>query len=140
MLAHYTATALCSENKVLSHPAVVDNFSMAADQEDTVSMGPIAASKLQEIIDNVVNVVAIEMMCAAQAFDLLDGRPGRGTRVAHEQIRAAVPTYLRDRIVAPDIEKIAQLIRGWTLLEAVERAIGPIRLRQRGKGRIRRDN
>jgi histidine ammonia-lyase len=140
MLAHYTATALCSENKVLSHPAVVDNFSMAADQEDTVSMGPIAASKLQEIINNVVNVVAIEMMCAAQAFDLLGGSPGRGTAVAHEQVRKIVPTYLKDRIVAPDIEKIASLIRSWGLLEAVEREIGPIRLRLRGKGRLYRSS
>jgi histidine ammonia-lyase len=140
MLAHYTATALCSENKVLSHPAVVDNFSMAADQEDTVSMGPIAASKLDEIIDNVVNVVAIEMMCSAQAFDLLEERPGKGTAVAHEQVRAVVPTYLRDRIVAPDIEKIAHLIRSWELLDEVEHEIGPIRLRLRGKGRIRRGN
>ncbi|MBN1461053.1 MAG: histidine ammonia-lyase [Armatimonadetes bacterium] len=140
MLAHYTATALCSENKVLSHPAVVDNFSMAADQEDTVSMGPIAASKLQEIIDNVVNVVAIEMMCAAQAFDLLGQRPGRGTSVAHEQVRSIVPTYLKDRIVAPDIEKIANLIRSWELLEAVEREVGPIRLRLRGKGRIYKED
>ncbi len=56
MLAHYTATALCSENKVLSHPAVVDNFSMAADQEDHVSMGPIAARKLAEALFNVTNV------------------------------------------------------------------------------------
>ncbi|MBD3349157.1 MAG: histidine ammonia-lyase [Candidatus Eisenbacteria bacterium] len=137
MLAHYTATALCSENKVLSHPAVVDNFSMAADQEDTVSMGPIAASKLDEINTNVVNVVAIEMMCAAQAFDLLEHRPGKGTAVAHESVRSVVPTYLKDRIVAPDIEKIAQLIRSWELLEAVEREVGPVRLTLRGKGRVR---
>jgi histidine ammonia-lyase len=140
MLAHYTATALCSENKVLSHPAVVDNFSMAADQEDTVSMGPIAASKLQEIIGNVVNVVAIEMMCAAQAFDLLGERPGKGTAVAHEQVRSVVPTYVRDRIVAPDIERIAEIIRDWRLLEAVERAVGPVRLTLRGKGRVKRES
>jgi histidine ammonia-lyase len=140
MLAHYTATALCSENKVFSHPAVVDNFSMAADQEDTVSMGPIAASKLREIIGNVVNVVAIEMMCAAQAFDLLGERPGRGTAVAHEEVRKVVPTYVKDRIVAPDIERIADLIRSWGLLEAVEREVGPVRLTLRGKGRLYRDN
>jgi len=139
MLAHYTATALCSENKVLAHPAVVDNFSMAADQEDTVSMGPIAASKLAEIIENVVNVVAIEMMCAAQAFDLLGGRPGKGTAVAHESVRNVVPTYLKDRIVAPDIEKIARLIHSWELLEAVEHEVGPVRLTLRGKGRVYRE-
>jgi len=134
MLAHYTATALCSENKVFSHPAVVDNFSMAADQEDTVSMGPIAARKLREINENVVNVVAIEMMCAAQAFDLLGETPGRGTRVAHAEVRGVVPTYEKDRIVAPDIAKIADLIRSWELLEAVEESIGPVRLSLEGTG------
>lgn len=134
MLAHYTATALCSENKVFSHPAVVDNFSMAADQEDTVSMGPIAARKLGEINENVVNVVAIEMMCAAQAFDLLGETPGSGTRVAHAKVRGVVPTYEKDRIVAPDIAKIADLIRSWELLEAVEESIGPVRLSLEGTG------
>ena len=134
MLAHYTATALCSENKVFSHPAVVDNFSMAADQEDTVSMGPIAARKLREINENVVNVVAIEMMCAAQAFDLLGETPGNGTRVAHLKVREIVPTYEKDRIVAPDIAKIADLIRSWRLLEAVEQAVGPVRLTVEGEG------
>jgi histidine ammonia-lyase len=133
MLAHYTATALCSENKVLSHPAVVDNFSMAADQEDTVSMGPIAARKLKEIMGNVLNVVAIEMMCAAQAFDLLEGRPGKGTAVAHRAVRGVVPTYLKDRIVSPDIERIAALIASWELLDAVEEEIGPIHLKSRSR-------
>jgi len=134
MLAHYTATALCSENKVFAHPAVVDNFSMAADQEDTVSMGPIAARKLGEIIANVVNVVAIEMMCASQAFDLLGETPGRGTRVAHAKVREIVPTLDQDRIVAPDIARIAELIRSWALLEAVEKAVGPVRLTIEEKG------
>jgi histidine ammonia-lyase len=139
MLAHYTATALCSENKVLSHPAVVDNFSMAADQEDTVSMGPIAARKLGEIVGNVVNVVAIEMMCAAQAIDLLGETPGKGTRVAHRKVREVVPTYVQDRIVAPDIAKIADLIRSWGLLEAVEDEVGPVRLTLEGKARTHRE-
>jgi histidine ammonia-lyase len=102
-------------------------------------MGPIAASKLDEIISNVVYVVAIEMMCAAQAFDLLGDRPGKGTAVAHEGVRSVVPTYLKDRIVAPDIEKVANLIRSWELLEAVEHEVGPVRLTLRGKGRVYRD-
>ncbi|MBM3307752.1 MAG: histidine ammonia-lyase [Candidatus Eisenbacteria bacterium] len=133
MLAHYTATALCSENKILAHPAVVDNFSMAADQEDTVSMGPIAARKLREINENVVNVVAIEMMCAAQAFDLLGETPGRGTRVAHRTIREAVPTLDQDRTVAPDIATIADLVVSRKVLDAVEKEIGPIRLGLEGR-------
>jgi histidine ammonia-lyase len=67
MVAQYTAAALVSENKVLSHPASVDSISVSADQEDHVSMGPIAVRKCNEILRNVRNVLAIEMMCAAQA-------------------------------------------------------------------------
>lgn len=128
MLAHYTATALCSENKILSHPAVVDNFSMAADQEDHVSMGPIAARKLGEALFNVTNVLAIEMMCAAQALDLLGGRPGRGTAAAHREVRKVVKTLSRDRVVTPDIERLVSLIESGSIVDAVERATGPIRL------------
>jgi histidine ammonia-lyase len=128
MLAHYTATALCSENKVLSHPAVVDNFSMAADQEDHVSMGPIAARKLAEALFNVANVLAIEMMCAAQALDLVGGRPGRGTAAAHREVRKVVKTLSKDRAVAPDIERLADAVARGVLVAAVEREAGPIRL------------
>jgi len=78
MVAQYTAAALVSENKVLSHPASVDSISVSADQEDHVSMGPIAVRKCGEILRNVRTVLAIEMMCAAQAFDFHRGKqPGR---------------------------------------------------------------
>ncbi len=98
MVAHYTAAALCSENKILAHPAVVDNFSMAADQEDHVCMGPIAARKLKEINKNVVNILAIEMMCSAQAIDLLGFEPGRGTAPAYREIRTVAKKLVQDRV------------------------------------------
>ncbi len=129
MVAHYTASALCSENKILAHPAVVDNFSMAADQEDHVAMGPIAARKLKEISTNVVNVLAIEMMCAAQAFDLLPEEPGRGTAAAYREVRKVAKKLTKDRVLYPDIQAIAEHITSWELLAAVEKAVGEIRLR-----------
>lgn len=128
MVAHYTASALCSENKILSHPAVVDNFSMAADQEDHVSMGPIAARKLKEVLKNVVNVLAVEMMSAAQAFDFMDAKPGRGTHEAYAQVRKVAKRLVKDRVLYPDIQAIARLISSWELLAAVEKRVGAIRL------------
>jgi histidine ammonia-lyase len=129
MVAQYTAAALVSENKVLSHPATVDSISVSADQEDHVSMGPIAVRKCGEILRNVRAVLAIEMLCAAQAYDFhAPKQPGRGTRIAYDLIRTKVPFMPDDRVLHPDIEAVRQLIESNTILEAVEREIGPLLL------------
>ncbi len=129
MVAQYTAAALVSENKVLSHPASVDSISVSADQEDHVSMGPIAVRKCGEILRNLRAVLAIEMMCAAQAFDFYKGkRPGKGTVIAYNIIRSKVPFLKDDRVLYPDIEAIRQLIESNTILDAVEKEIGPLLL------------
>lgn len=68
MVAQYTAAALASANKMLSHPASVDSIGVSADQENHVSMGPIAARKCTEMLEkNVRAVLAVEMTSAAQA-------------------------------------------------------------------------
>ena len=128
MVAQYTAASLCSENKLLAHPAIVDNFSMAADQEDHVCMGPISARKLKEIIWNVINVLAIEMMAAAQAYDFLDGRPGIGPRAAYQEIRKVVKPLKKDRVLYPDIQAIAAKIANCEILDAVEAKAGKLDL------------
>ena len=134
MVAQYTAAALVSENKVLSHPASVDSISVSADQEDHVSMGPIAVRKCGELLRNVRAVLAIEMLCAAQAMDFYkdkDGRPkrpGKGTAVAHDLIREKVPFMENDRVLHPDIEAVRQLVESNTILDAVEKTVGPLLL------------
>jgi len=129
MVAQYTAAALVSENKVFSHPASVDSISVSADQEDHVSMGPIAVRKCGEILRNVQTVVAIEMMCAAQAFEFYPGkRPGKGTAVAYDLIRTKVPALKDDRVLHPDIEAIRQLVVSSAILDAVEHEVGPLLL------------
>ncbi len=129
MVAQYTAAALVSENKVLSHPASVDSISVSADQEDHVSMGPIAVRKCGEILRNLRAVLAIEMMCAAQAFEFHEGRrPGRGTAVAYDLIRRKVPRLVDDRVLHVDIEAIRRMIEDGSILEAVEAEVGPLAL------------
>ncbi|MCG3137313.1 MAG: Histidine ammonia-lyase [Phycisphaerae bacterium] len=129
MVAQYTAAALVSENKVLSHPASVDSISVSADQEDHVSMGPIAVRKCNEILRNVRTVLAIEMMCAAQAYEFHGGRkPGKGTQAAYEVIRRHVPRLVEDRVLHPDIEAIRKLIKSGEILDAVEKTVGPLLL------------
>jgi len=129
MVSQYTAAALVSENKVLSHPASVDSISVSAGQEDHVSMGPVAVRKCTEILKNVRTVLAIEMMCAAQAFEFHDGRrPGTGTGIAYDLIRAKVPRLDDDRVLHPDIEAIRRMIQDGTILDAVEAELGPLKL------------
>jgi len=128
MVAQYTAASLASENKLLAQPAIIDNFSMAADQEDHVCMGPISARKLKEIIWNVVHILAIEMMSAAQAFDFLEARPGRGTYAAYREIRKVVKPLKKDRVLWPDIQAIAEKIMSWDIVKAVEAEVGPLQI------------
>jgi len=144
MVAQYTAASLCSENKLRSHPAIVDNFSMAADQEDHVCMGPIAARKAKEIIWNVVNVLAIEMMSAAQAMEYRAETPGAGPQAAYSEIRKVVKPLKQDRVMYHDIQAIARKIASWEILDAVEARVGKLDLfwqkpaaRKRARGRRR---
>ena len=78
MIAQYTAAALVSENKVLSHPACVDSIPTSANKEDHVSMGTISARKCRDIVENAEAVVAIELLCAAQGPGPLHQHEARG--------------------------------------------------------------
>jgi histidine ammonia-lyase len=125
--AQHTAASLVSENRVLSHPGVVDSISISADRKDHVSMGPIAVRKLRQIIANVAAVIAIEMLCAAQAVDFRKPRkPGRGSRAAYRAIRKVVTRLEDDRPLYPDIQRITKLVLDGSIVKAVERATGPL--------------
>jgi len=120
MIAQVSAAALVSENKVLAHPASVDSIPSSAGREDHVSMGATAALKLAMIHDHVRNVLAIELLCAAQGIDLR--RPLRTTpplEAIHATIRTKVPAMMVDRPIAPDIAAVRELIDDGSLLAAV---------------------
>jgi histidine ammonia-lyase len=131
MLGQYAAAALVSENKVLAHPACVDSIPTSANKEDHVSMGSIAMRQTREILTNVENVLAIELLCAAQAYDLLTEynpmKAGLGTREAYQVIRRHVPFLDKDRELYIDINAVVKLIRSGEIVNAVEKAIGKIK-------------
>ncbi len=139
MIGQYAAAALVSENKVLSHPACVDSIPTSANKEDHVSMGTIAIRQSAEILSNVENIIAMELLCAAQAFDLLtEIRPltaGKGTRAAYTVIRRHVPYMDRDRELYRDMETMVTVLRSNEILDAVEEMVGPIRLEAHIKDR-----
>jgi histidine ammonia-lyase len=126
MITQYAAAALVSENKVLSHPASVDSIPTSANQEDHVSMGAIAAFKGVDIIRNVRDVLAIELLCAAQGLDFIAEKPGKGVAIAHKIIREQIPTLTQDRVMSYDIKKMAELVSNETIVRAVETEIGPL--------------
>ncbi len=128
MIAQYVAAALVSENKVLAHPACVDSIPTSANKEDHVSMGSIAMRQTREILQNVQHVAAIELLCAAQAYDLVTENNsmalGKGTRAAYKTIRRHVSFMERDRDLYKDIETVTKILRSGEIVDAVEEAIG----------------
>ncbi len=111
MIAHVTAAALVSENKSLAHPASIDSLPTSANQEDHVSMATYAARRLLPMADNVIAILAIELLAACQGIDFR--RPLNTSPIlekVHSRIRQQVPFYAHDRYFAPDIAAIKQLI------------------------------
>ncbi len=125
MVSQYTAAALVSENKVLAHPASVDSISVSADQEDHVSMGPIAALKSREIIKNVATVIAIELMAGAQALEFRKPqKPSPPVQIVYDEVRKLVTKLVEDRPLYPDINKLTELIKSNKLIGLVEDKVG----------------
>lgn len=130
MIAQYTAASLVSENKVLAHPAVVDNLTTSADVEDHVSMGATSTRQAHEVLVNAETVIAIELLTAAQAVDFRrralpsDAQMGPGTQVAYDRIRERVQFWDHDHVLAPDIEAVRQIVADGSLMDAVTDVIG----------------
>jgi histidine ammonia-lyase len=137
MIAQYTAAALASENKVLVHPASADSIPTSANQEDHVSMGPIAGRHARTVLDHVERILAIEVLVAAEALDqrhrLLaaeaggpgggvstDGpspEPGLGVREAHARVRAVISPLAGDREPGPDLASATRLVHDGLLVD-----------------------
>jgi histidine ammonia-lyase len=111
MIAQVAAVALVAENKVLAHPASVDSLPTSANKEDHVSMGMTSALKLARVVENVRDVLAIELLCAAQGLDFRAPlRPGSGVEAAHRRVREVVPFIRRDTVLAGPIAALAPLV------------------------------
>ncbi len=127
MIAQYTAAAVVSENKVLSHPASVDSIPTSANQEDHNSMGSISSRKCFDIVNNTRKVIAIEFLCAVQGIDFL--RPlksGKGSEAAYSHIRKYSDHIKEDVILDEEINNIAGIIFNDAFIEAVESKIGKL--------------
>ncbi|MGZ9665934.1 histidine ammonia-lyase [Pseudomonas sp. GNP014] len=112
MIVQYVAASLCAENRQLAQPAVLDNYVTSGLQEDHLSMGTSAALKLHRALENCTQILAIEYLLAAQAFEFLKAqRFGAGTDRAWRLLRETVPAYDQDRWLAPDIAAAASVLK-----------------------------
>ncbi|HEX8690803.1 MAG TPA: histidine ammonia-lyase [Longimicrobium sp.] len=112
MIAQITAAALVNECKMLAHPASVDSIPTGAGKEDHVSMGMTSAIKLRRVLRNVETVLGIELMAAAQGLEYRKPlRPGRGVERAYGLVRERIAPLGQDRVLAPDIEAAAGIVR-----------------------------
>jgi len=116
MIVQYTAAALCTENKILSHPASVDTIPSSANVEDHVSMGVTSALKMRQIAENLEYILALELFAAAQGVDFrkkrigADKRLGKGTQPVYNLIRRKVPFIEKDVYLKNYIEAVREIV------------------------------
>ena len=132
MIVQYTAAALCTENKVLAHPASVDTIPSSANVEDHVSMGVTAVLKLRQVAKNLETILGLELFCAAQGVDFRmlkignDKQLGIGTRNFYEAIRERVPFIKEDCYMKAHMDEVAGVVReyvgGCEWKEAIDRS------------------
>ena len=128
MIVQYTAASLVSENKVLVHPASADSIPTSANQEDHVSMGTTSARHARQVVEHAQWVLAIELLCAAQALDLREPlTPAPGTGAARAAIRSVVPRLDGDRALQADLRAVHALVVGGDVVRAAEAAVGALR-------------
>lgn len=117
MIIQYTAAALCTENKVLAHPASVDTIPTSANVEDHVSMGATSAVKLRQIAENLENILSLELFSAAQGVDFRkkeignDKKLGAKTQIVYEKIREKVPFIEKDVLMKPLMDSVIEIVK-----------------------------
>jgi histidine ammonia-lyase len=111
MILQVAAAALASEIKTQATPHSVDSIPTSANQEDYVSMGMGGARRIQPMLTNLRNVLAIELLSACQGLDLLAPlRTGVEAQKAYTIVRAESKMVDADRSLAPDIRAMEHKI------------------------------
>ena len=120
MIPQYTTAALVTENKTLCFPASADSIPTSLGQEDHVSMGSISGRKLNEVLDNLEYILAIELLTACQAIEFRRPLKSSGLlEFAHHYVRDFVSFAEEDRVFANDINKVKELIADFSFVKKV---------------------
>ncbi|MBV9946998.1 MAG: aromatic amino acid lyase, partial [Myxococcales bacterium] len=127
MIAQVASASLVSENKVLCHPASVDSIPSSAGKEDHVSMGSVSARKLQQVVCNVRNALAIEILTAAAGLDQRAPLvPSRGVAAVYRAVRDRVAPLTEDRPLYRDIATLSAAVGEGELAAAARAAVGAL--------------
>jgi histidine ammonia-lyase len=121
MIPQYTTAALVTENKTLCFPASADSIPTSLGQEDHVSMGSISGRKLNQVLDNLEYILAIELMTACQAIEFR--RPLKSSEIlefAHDYVRKFVSFAEEDRVFADDVMKIKNIVSDFSFVRKVD--------------------
>jgi len=120
MIMQYTSAALVSENKSLCFPASADSIPTSLGQEDHVSMGAISGRKLNRVIANLENILTVELLCAAQAFDYRKPlKSGILLERCHHWIRGKIDHAEEDRMFGNDLVVARQMIQNKEIVQTV---------------------
>ena len=125
MIPQYTAASLVNDLRSLGRPAT-DNIPVSGNQEDHVSMSAGSAWGFREAAEKTASVVGVELLCAAQAREFVDGdlALGAGTAAVYDLVREVSPAVSEDRSLSGEMAAVADLIREGLVDESVERALG----------------
>ena len=131
-IAHCSMAALVTENKTLCWPASVDSVPTKSNQEDHVSNSTWSARKARTVTANVQQIVATELLCAAQAISLTEPLLGRfalgiGSAAAYAAVRQRIPAALDgDRWLHADLVAALELVQRGAVQSAVEAVVGKL--------------
>jgi histidine ammonia-lyase len=127
MIPQYTAAGLLGEMRTLSYPSTIDNTPTCANQEDYISMGYNASRKAYQTVKLLENILAIELLNAAQALEFLEPlQPSPATKAVFALIRKGVPKLAEDNYLYPHIVYVYELVHEGQINKAVEDIIGKL--------------
>jgi histidine ammonia-lyase len=126
MIGHYTAAAMCEENRRLATPSSVDSYPTSGMQEDHVSMAWGAARKLRRVLTNLARIVAVELVIASRGVELRRPVPPSAASAAViARLRSDVPGFGPDRYLSPDLRSAEDLVASGAVLDAA-RAVAAV--------------
>ncbi len=129
MIPQYTAAGLLNEIKLLAVPASIDSIPTCAGQEDPVSMAYNAATRSLEAVRKLNYILAIDILVALQALDLLAPlKQAPATAAIHDLVRKQVSFADRDRFFQPDIEAVCEMVKDGSLIQAAQACVGELQI------------
>lgn len=110
MIVQYAAASIVSQNKQFASPASIDTIDSSNGQEDHVSMGANAATKLKRVVDNLEKIVGIEWLTACQALHFREYRTSANIKAKIEAFRESVPFVAEDQFMQPLMAKSRKFV------------------------------